>query len=111
LIQSRNGSAARGYVYTSINLATADGLAHNITCAFNPAPGFTTPVDATATDVAATVFLQNDVYGDGSKYLGGATCTVTDDSSVGLFAIVNHNRASSPYAVRDVLSSYDGFNQ
>jgi hypothetical protein len=110
-IQSRNGSAAKGYVYTSINLATADGLAHNIKCVYNPAPGISTPPDSTATGVAAVNFVQKDVFGTGAKYIGGATCTVTDDTSVGLFAIVNKTRDAAPEVIRDVLSSYDGFNQ
>jgi hypothetical protein len=110
-IQSRNGSAAKGYVYTSINLATADGLAHDIKCVYNPAPGISTPPQATATGVAAVNFVQKDVFGTGAKYIGGATCTVTDNASVGLFAIVNKTRDATPEGIRDVLSSYDGFNQ
>ena len=47
LIQSRNGNATNGYVYTSINLATADGLSHAVKCDFAPAPGFSDPTDVT----------------------------------------------------------------
>jgi hypothetical protein len=110
LIQSRNGSDANGYVYTSINLATADGLSHDVKCDFAPAPGFSDPSDVTGTG-AAVVFLQNDVFGNGNKFVGGATCTVTDGSGAGLFAIVNQTRQNTPQSVRDTLSTYDGFNQ
>jgi hypothetical protein len=108
LIQSRNGNATNGWVYSSINLATADGASHSITCDFKPAPGFTDPANATGSG-ASVVFVQSDLYGDGSKYIGGAICKTGD--SAGLFAIVNQTRQSSPQTPRDVLSSYDGFNQ
>jgi hypothetical protein len=110
LIQSRNGSVANGYVYTSINLATGDGLAHNIKCDYQPGPGFSDPADATATGVAATAFSQVDVYGTGAKFMGGAICSITDTSSVGLMAVVNQTRLNTPQAFRDVLSTYNGFN-
>ena len=110
LIQSRNGNATNGYVYTSINLATADGLSHAVKCDFAPAPGFSDPADVTGTG-AAVVFIQNDVYGNGNKFVGGATCTVTDGSGAGLFAIVNQTRQDTPQAIRDTLSTYDGFNR
>jgi hypothetical protein len=110
LIQSRNGNATNGYVYTSINLATADGLSHAVKCDFAPAPGFSDPADVTGTG-AAVVFLQNDVFGNGNKFVGGATCTVTDGSGAGLFAIVNQTRQDTPQSVRDTLSTYDGFNR
>jgi hypothetical protein len=108
LIQSRNGTAANGYVYTSINLATADGASHPITCDFKPAPGFTDPANATGSG-ASVVFSQMDIYGNGSKFIGGAVCTSDDASNI--FAIVNHSRQNTPQAFRDVQSTYDGFNQ
>ena len=107
LIQSRNGDAAKGYVFTSINLATADGASHAVKCDFAPAPGFSDPADVTGTG-AAVVFIQNDVFGNGNKFVGGATCTVTDGSGAGLFAIVNQSRQNTPQAVRDTLATYTG---
>lgn len=108
LIQSRNGDPTRGWVYTSINLATADGNPHPITCDFKPAPGFTDPPSVTKTG-ASVVFLQNDVYGNGAKFIGGAVCK-TDDGT-GLFAIVNQARQNTPVLPRDTLATYNGFNQ
>lgn len=108
LIQSRNGNAANGWVYTSINLATADGDAHQITCDFKPAPGFFDPPDVTKTG-ASVVFLQNDVYGNGEKFIGGAVCKTSDGT--GLFAIVNQTRQATPVFPRDTLATYDGFNR
>jgi hypothetical protein len=108
LIQSRNGSAATGWVYTSINLATADGNPHEITCDFKPAPGFADPPSITKTG-ASVVFLQNDVYGTGAKFIGGAVCKTSDGA--GLFAIVNQSRQNTPVFPRDTLATYDGFNQ
>jgi hypothetical protein len=110
LIQSRNGTPATGWVYTTINVATADGASHAFTCDFIPSPGFSDPPDVSAT-AAAYNFFQNDVYGNGNKFKGGAVCTVTDGSGAGIFAIVNHQRQSVPIDPRDTLSSYDGFNQ
>jgi hypothetical protein len=111
LIQSRNGrDTTTGWVYTSINLATSDGASHPVKCDFNPAPGFNTPTAATGSG-ASVIFVQNNIFGDGTKFLGGATCTVTDASGAGLFAIVNQTREASPQNPRDVLASYDGFNQ
>ena len=109
LIQSRNGSAANGWVYTSINVATADGLSHKVTCDFAPAPGFSDPPSVEKTG-ASLVFLQNDVYGTGAKFIGGATCSVSDGSGAKLFAIVNQTRESTPQPIRDTLATYDGFN-
>jgi hypothetical protein len=108
LIQSRNGNSANGWIYTSINLATADGASHDITCDFKPAPGFTDPSDVSGSG-ASVVFLQNDVYGTGDKFIGGATCSTTDGT--GLFAIINQTRQNTPVTPRDVLSAYDGFNE
>jgi hypothetical protein len=108
LVQSRNGSASSGWVYTSINIATADGNSHSVTCDFSPAPGFTDPTDATGSG-ASVVFLQNDIYGTGDKFIGGAVCSTSDGSSI--FAIVNQTRQSTPVIPRDVLSTYDAFNQ
>jgi len=110
LIQSRNGNTSSGWVYTSINLATSDGASHPITCDFKPAPGFTDPANVSGSG-ASVIFVQVDIYGTGAKFLGGAICNVTDASGAGLFAIVNQTRQSTPQAIRDVLSSYDGFNQ
>lgn len=104
LIQSRNGS---GLVYTSINLATEDGAAHDVVCDFKPAPGYTDPPDATGNG-ASVIFINNDLFGDGAtSFVGGATCT----SDVGLFAIVNQTRAVPGATLRDILSTYDGFNR
>jgi len=108
LIQSRNGDATRGWVYTSINLATADGNPHQITCDFKPAPGFADPPNVTRTG-ASVVFLQNDVYGTGAKFIGGAVCKTSDGT--GLFAIVNQSRQNTPVFPRDTLATYNGFNQ
>lgn len=108
LIQSRNGRPSTGWVYTSINLATADGSSHQITCDFKPAPGFTDPISVTKTG-ASVVFLQNDVYGDGAKFIGGAVCSTSDGT--GLFAIVNQTRQATPVFPRDTLATYDGFNR
>ncbi len=108
LIQSRNGSATTGWVYTSINLATADGNPHEITCDFKPAPGFADPPNVTKTG-ASVVFLQNDVYGNGDKFIGGAICKTSDGA--GLFAIVNQSRQNTPVFPRDTLATYDGFNR
>ena len=110
LIQSRNGTPANGYVYTSINLATADGASHAVKCDFAPAPGFTDPADVTGSG-ASIVFVQDDIYGNGNKFVGGATCTITDGSGAGLFAIVNQARQNTPQSVRDTLATYDGFNR
>ena len=87
----------------------ADGQSHEVTCDFAPAPGFNDPASVKKTG-ASLVFLQNDVYGTGAKFIGGATCSVTDGSGAKLFAIVNQNREASPQPVRDTLSTYDGFN-
>lgn len=108
LIQSRNGNPTTGWVYTSINLATADGQPHEITCDFKPAPGFTDPPSVTKTG-ASVVFLQNDVYGNGAKFIGGAVCKTSDGA--GLFAIVNQTRQNPPVLPRDVFATYNGFNQ
>jgi len=118
LIQSRNGNASTGWVYTSINLATADGNPHYIECDFKPAPGFTDPPNVRKYG-ASVVFLQNDIYGNGAKFIGGAVCYIDDDgnhspdpgSSPGLFAIVNQTRQNTPVLPRDTLSTYDGFNK
>ncbi len=101
LIQSRNSNW-----YTSINLATGDGLSHTVTCDFSPGSGFTDPPNQGGTG-ASVVLLQNDIYGTGQKFVGGATCTV-DAAGVGLVAIVN--QVNSTPQVADTLSSYDGFN-
>jgi hypothetical protein len=108
LVQSRNGSASSGWVYTSINIATADGNSHPVSCDFSPAPGFNDPTDASGSG-ASVVFLQNDVYGNGDKFIGGAICTTGDGSDI--FAIVNQTRQGTPQTPRDVLSTYDAFNQ
>jgi len=110
LIQSRNGSEANGYVYTSINLATSDGNAHAVTCDFKPAPTYTDPTDVTG-NAKSIQFLQNDIYGTGARFIGGAICTVTDGSGAGLFAVVNQTRQNTPVTPRDTLSTYNGFNQ
>jgi hypothetical protein len=110
LIQSRNGNPTNGYSYTSINVATADGASHAIKCDFAPAPGFSDPPDVSKTG-ASVVFTQDNVFGDGSKFVGGATCTVTDGSGAGLFAIVNQARQYTPQPIRDTLATYDGFNR
>lgn len=109
LIQSRNGNATKGWAYTTINLATGDGAAHAVTCNFVPGEGFGDPTDQSG-NAASLVFVQNDVFGTGAQYLGGAECEVTDATGVGLFAIVNQQRYPVPEALRDVLTSYDGFN-
>ncbi len=108
LIQSRNGSVANGYAYTSINLATADGSSHSITCDFKPGPGFLDPANATGNG-ASVVFVQNNIYGNGNKFVGGAVCKTGDGA--GLFAIVNQAREATPVLPRDTLSTYDGFNR
>jgi hypothetical protein len=108
LIQSKNGTAAKGWVYTSINLATADGASHPIQCTFQPAPGISTPPAQSGTG-PSVVLIQSDVFGNAGKFVGGATCT-SSDANVKLFAIVNQTRQNTPEAVRDVLASYDGFN-
>jgi len=108
LIQSRNGSAAKGYVYTSINLATEDGAAHSITCNFSPSPGFTDPANSTGSG-ASVIFIQSDIYGTGAKFIGGAVCSTSDGA--GIFAIVNQTRQDTPVKPRDTLSTYDGFSQ
>jgi hypothetical protein len=110
LVQSKNGNAVNGFVYTTINLATADGLSHPMQCDFKPAPGFGTPPPQTGSG-ASVVFFQNNLFGNGTKFIGGAACYLTDASGVGLFAIVNHTLEISPQPIRDTLSSYDGFNQ
>lgn len=107
LIQSRNGNTTNGWVYSSINIATADGNAHTITCDFKPAPGFPDPANVSKSG-ASVVFLQNDVYGNGNKFIGGAICKTSDGT--GIFAIVNQTRQSTPILPRDTLSSYNGFN-
>lgn len=108
LIQSRNGNATNGYVYTSVNLATADGAAHSVTCDFSPSPGFTDPANSTDSG-ASVVFIQSDIYGTGAKFIGGAVCSTSDGA--GIFAIVNQARQDTPVTPRDTLSTYDGFNQ
>jgi hypothetical protein len=113
LVQSRNGNASNGWVFSSINIATSDGQPHNITCDYKPAPGFQYPGNVSRTG-ASVVFLQNDVYGNGNKFVGGAICTTTDPGNFGIFAIVNQTRGYPPgYTIprRDTLSSYNGFNQ
>lgn len=101
LIQSRNANW-----YTSINLATGDGASHTITCDFAPNSGFTDPSNQSGTG-ASVVLLQNDIYGTGQKFVGGATCSV-DSAGAGLIAIVNQVNATAQVA--DTLTSYDGFN-
>jgi len=110
LVQSRNGNPSNGWVFSSINIATSDGQPHNITCDYKPAPGFPYPGNVSRTG-ASVVFLQNDVYGDGRKFVGGAICTTTDPGNFGIFAIVNQTRQNTPALPRDTLSSYNGFNQ
>jgi len=102
LIQSRNSNW-----YTSINLATGDGASHTITCDFSPGSGFSDPPNQSGTG-ASVVLLQNDIYGTGQKFVGGATCTV-DSAGAGLIAIVN--QVNSTPQVADTLTTYDGFNQ
>jgi len=108
LIQSRNGTIPNGFVYTTINVATADGASHTVTCDYKPAPGFTDPTNDGLTG-STLVFSQADVYGTGAKFVGGAVCSTSDASSI--FAIVNQTRQNPPQPTRDILSSYDGFNQ
>jgi len=105
LIQSRNGPTN---VFSTINLATADGNSHPITCDFSPAPGFTDPANRSGTG-ASVVFSQADIYGNGAKFVGGAVCEITGGGA-GLLAIVNQSRLTAPEPIRDVLSTYDGFN-
>lgn len=110
LIQSRNGNSSKGWVYSTINLATSDGLAHDVSCDFQPAPTFADPPNQTGNG-SSVQFFQNDIYGTGARFIGGAICSITDGSGAGLFAIVNQSRQSPPVLPRDTLSSYDGFNQ
>ncbi len=101
LIQSRNNN-----IFTSINLSTGDNTSHTITCDFSPASGFSDPPNQGGTG-ASVVLLQNNIYGNGQKFVGGATCTV-DSAGAGLVAIVNQVNSTSQVA--DTLSTYDGFN-
>jgi len=111
LIQSRNGNAANGFVYTTINMATSDGSSQTVKCDFKPAPGFTVPTSQNGTGAAINLF-QNDIYGNGNKFVGGAVCSLQSaPAGVGLFAVVNQTRQNTPVIPRDTLSSYDGFNQ
>jgi hypothetical protein len=109
LIQSRNGSSNTGWVYTAVTLATADGQSHPIRCDYKPGPGIATPPSQTGTG-ASVVLVQNDLFGNGTKFVGGAECTVTDGSGVGLFAVVNMLRDKPPALPRDTQSTYIGFN-
>ena len=108
LVQSRNGNATNGWVFSSINIATSNGQPQEVTCDFRPAPGFADPPSVTRNG-ASVVFLQNDVYGNGNKFVGGAVCTT--NGPAGIFAIVNQTRQQPPALPRDILSSYNGFNQ
>lgn len=109
LIVSKNGSATKGYGYTAFSVATADGLSHEVTCDFIPSPGYADVPDQVQTG-ATTVFSQSDIYGDGTRFIGSAKCSVTDGSGVGIFSVVNQSRQNPPEAYRDILSTYDGFN-
>jgi len=107
LVQSRNGNLSKGYVWASINIASADGSDVDVTCEYRPEPGISTPPNSVG-DGPVVVFLLNDIFGDGSKFVGGAVCTAADNKQI--FAIVNQTRSGGPYSYRDVLSSYNGFN-
>jgi hypothetical protein len=105
LVQSRNGNDSKGYVWASINVASKDGSAAAVTCDFRPEPGISDPPNVSKTQ-AVSVFLLSDVFGTGAKFVGGAVCTADKP----IFAIVNQTRSGGPHAIRDVLSSYNGFN-
>jgi len=109
LIVSKNGNAAKGFGYTAFSVATEDGLAHKVTCEFIPSPGYAAVAPQSKTG-ATMVFSQDDIYGDGSRFIGSAKCSVTDGSGVGIFSVVNQSRQNPPEAYRDILSTYDGFN-
>jgi len=107
LVQSRNGNDTKGYVWASLNIASADGSDVSVTCDYRPEPGISDPPNSTGSG-AVVVFLLSDIFGDGSKFVGGAVCEETSGKPI--FAIVNQTRSGGPYSYRDVLSSYDGFN-
>jgi hypothetical protein len=107
LVQSRNGRVATGWVYSSVNVATVNKASTTFTLTYQPAPGFANPAPAGITKTGSVaVFPQNDVFGDGSKFVGGAT--VTADTPI--VAVVNQARDKAPESFRDDLSTYDGFN-
>jgi hypothetical protein len=109
LIVSKNGNTTNGYTYTGFSVATADGNSHPVTCEFIPSPGYANVTDQSQTG-ATTVFSQQDIYGNGNRFIGSAKCSVTDASGVGIFSVVNQTRELSPYPSRDILSTYNGFN-
>ncbi len=115
LVMSRNGNSsnpASGYAYTSMNLAFVDGAVHPLTCTYYPAAGFTAPNPITITNSASPVVIQENVFGNGTKFVGSAICVSTDNT--GLFGVANQTREWIPSsyapAQRDVLSTYNGFN-
>jgi hypothetical protein len=107
LLQSKNGSVSRGYNYTTVNAATADGSSATFTLDFRPETGISDPANQSKTGSVA-VFDQRVLVALPNKYVGGGV--VTASGSAKIFVVVNQNRELMPEAYRDPYSSYDGFN-
>jgi len=121
LIMSRNGNDSKGYAYTSINVATADGstatfvvnyTANGVTAAGCP----TTPPSSYTSSSAKSSDQINQSAGVYSgaqatcQYVGGVTITTVEGKLI--VAIINQSRSTgTTSAIKDVLTTYDGFNQ
>jgi len=107
LVMSRNGNPTTGYTYTAFSIASADGSEVTVTCDFKPGPGYSDVANQVQTN-ETVIFDQSDIYGTGAKYIGGAVCTASDGK--GIFGILNQSRLPPYNLPRDLLSSYNGFN-
>lgn len=107
LLQSKNGSVAKGYNYTTVNASTSDGSSTTFTLDFRPESGISDPTNQDKTGAVA-IFDQKDVVTLPNKYVGGGVVTASGGATI--FVVVNQNRELMPQSYRDAYSSYDGFN-
>lgn len=109
LIMSKNGNITQ--TFTAFSVASADGTSISVTCDWRPSPGFADIANTTKSGAPVLLFNQQTGFSPSdTRWIGSAVCTET--TGKGIFAIVNQSRESLPADyLRDVTSSYDGFNQ
>lgn len=109
-VQSKNGNASKGWIYTIPTLTAlvaptdADPW---IKCDFATEPGGTNPASTLKQGKSVVLSTWQDAFGNGSKFVGGATCyTVTSDTdftptNYKLLATINQIRENPPVLPRD----------
>ncbi len=109
LVMSKNGTTTRAF--TAFSIASATGVAINVTCDWKPSSGFSDIADTNLSGASVLVFNQQTGFSpSNTKWIGSAICK--ENTGKGIFAVVNQSREGLPSNYqRDVTSAYDGFNQ